>query len=176
MRNVNRKLGLRHFTQALGACALGLLCAGGVARAANVTIPGSTDFPESMTATADGTMYFSSLAGGRVFRSAPGASEASEWIKPGTNGLDSTLGVLADEKSGTLYVCSVDLSGGGIVLPTGATPGALKMFDLKTGAPKGSAALPPSPLPKSTPLCNDIAVAPDGTVYVTDPSPATSCV
>src|ERR1700728_3232304 len=107
---------------------------------------------------ADGALLFSSLAAGRVFRAALGASEASEWIKQGTNGLDSTLGVLADEKSGTLYVCSVDLSGGGIVIPTGATPGALKAFDLKTGAPKGSATLPPSPLPKSTPLCNDIAV------------------
>jgi hypothetical protein len=168
MRYVNRKLGLPPLAQTLGACALGLLCASGVARAGSVTVPGTTDFPESMTSTADGTLFFSSLAGGRVFRAAPGASEASEWIKQGTNGLDSTLGVLADEKSGTLYVCSVDLSGGGIVLPTGATPGALKMFDLKTGAPKGSAALPPSPLPKSTPLCNDIAVAPDGTAYVTD--------
>ena len=148
MRHVNLKLGLPPFTLALSACALGLLCAG-AASAGSVTIPGSTDFPESMTATADGIMFFSSLAGGRVFRSAPGASEASEWIKQGTNGLDSTLGVLADEKSGTLYVCSVDLSGGGIIIPTGATPGALKMFDLKTGAPKGSADLPPSPLPKS---------------------------
>ncbi len=168
MRYVKRKLGLWHFAHTLGACALGLLCTGAAAYAANVTIPGSTDFPESMTATADGTMFFSSLAGGRVFRSAPGATEATEWIKQGTNGLDSTLGVLADEKTGTLYVCSVDLSGAGIVIPTGATPGALKMFDLKTGAPKGSVALPPSPLPKSTALCNDIAVGPDGTVYVTD--------
>jgi hypothetical protein len=78
-------------------------------------------------------LFFSSLAGGRIFRAAPGATEATEWIKQGTNGLASALGVLADEKSRTLYVCSVDLSGGGINIPTGA----LKMFDLRTGAAQG---------------------------------------
>ena len=94
------------------------------------------------------------------------------WIKQGSNGLGSALGVLADEQSGTLFVCSVDLSGGGVIIPTGATPGALKMFDLKTGADKGSVPLPPSTLLKQTALCNDIAVAADGTVYVNDfPSP-----
>jgi hypothetical protein len=168
MRHVNRKLGLLPLTLALSVCTLGLIGAGGVARAGNVVIPGSTDFPESMTATADGTLFFSSLAGGRIFRAAPGAAEATEWVKQGTNGLASALGVLADEKTGTLYACSVDLSGGGVVIPTGATPGALKMFDLKTGAPKGSVPLPPSTLLKQTALCNDIAVAGDGTVFVTD--------
>jgi streptogramin lyase len=155
-------------TCALSAFALGFLFISGAARAGNVVIPGSTDFPESMTATADGTLFFSSLAGGRIFRAAPGAAEAVEWVKQGANGLSSALGVLADEKSNTLYACSVDLSGGGIAIPTGATPGALKLFDLKTGAPKGSVPLPPSTLLKQTALCNDIAVAPDGTVYVTD--------
>src|ERR1700722_5426352 len=72
MRYVNRKLGLPPLARALGACALGLLCASGVARAGSVTVPGSTDFPESLTSTADGTLFFSSLAGGRIFRSAPG--------------------------------------------------------------------------------------------------------
>jgi hypothetical protein len=153
---------------AASACILGLLCASGAVQAADVVVPGTTDFPESMTATTDGTLFFSSLAGGRIFRAAPGAAQATEWIKQGANGLGSALGVLADEKSGTLYACSVDLSGAGIIIPTGATPGALKLFDLKTGAAKGSVPLPPSTLLKQTALCNDIAVAADGTVYVTD--------
>jgi sugar lactone lactonase YvrE len=55
-----------------------------------------------------------------------------------------------------------------VIIPTGATPGALKLFDLRIGAAKGSVPLPPSTLLKQTALCNDIAVAPDGTVYVTD--------
>src|SRR5580700_3859068 len=86
-----------------GACVLGFLGAGKTVLAADVIVPGNTDFPESMTGTADGTLYFSSFAGGRIFRAAPGASEAQEWIKQGANGLSSVLGVLADPKSNTLY-------------------------------------------------------------------------
>jgi hypothetical protein len=50
-----------------------------------------------------------------------------------------------------------------IVTPTGATPTALKPFDLKTGVPKGSI-----PLPGQATLCNDVVVAGDGTAYVID--------
>ena len=45
---------------------------------------------------------------------------------------------------------------------TGA-PSALKSFDLKTGAPKGS-----YDFPGDNALCNDIAIAPDGTAYASD--------
>jgi hypothetical protein len=73
------------------------------------------------------------------------------------------LGLLADENNGFLYVCSNDITGFGVPGP-GDTKGAwLKTFDLKSGAPKGSVALPD---PKA--LCNDIAVGSDGTAYVTD--------
>ena len=41
-----------------------------------------------------------------VFRAPKGAATAEVWIKPGTNGLQRILGVLADPKSGTLWVCS----------------------------------------------------------------------
>jgi sugar lactone lactonase YvrE len=153
---------------ALTACAAGFLGAVTVARAAEVTVPGTTDYPESMTAASDGSLIFSSMAGGRIFRSAPGAAEASEWIKPGSNGLSSVLGVLADNKSNTLYACSDDMAWAGLKIPTGDGATALKLFDLKTGAPKGSIALPASTLLGQTALCNDIVVAPDGTAYVTD--------
>jgi sugar lactone lactonase YvrE len=137
-------------------------------RAADVTVPGTTDFPESLTASADGTLYFSSLAGGRVFRAAPGAAEASAFVKQGADGQSSTLGVLADDKSGTLFVCSNDMSWAGIKIPTGNTPTALKLLDLKTGAAKDSIVLPAAALLGQPPLCNDIAVAADGAAYVTD--------
>jgi sugar lactone lactonase YvrE len=146
-----------------GSCAVAALAAGGRAYAGDVVVPGTTDFPESMHASADGTLYFSSFGGGRIWRAKPGEAQASEWIKQGTNGLDSALGVLADDKSNTLYVCSDDFSGAGVVIPTGATPTALKLFDLKTGEPKGSIALPG----QST-LCNDIVTTSDGMAYVTD--------
>jgi sugar lactone lactonase YvrE len=145
------------------------ITSGSVARAQhNVIVPGTRDFPESITSTADGTLFMSSMAGGRIFRAAPGATEAAEWIKPGTNGLLSVLGVLADEKTNTVYACSPDMSWAGIKIPAGQPPGALKTFDLKTGAPKASFPLPDPHLLGQTSLCNDIAVGPDGSAYVTD--------
>ncbi len=151
-----------------GLLALALLASTASARAGNVVVPGTTDFPESMTATADGTLFFSSMAGGRIFRAAPGAATASEWIKPGSNGLNSVLGVLTDEKTNTLFACSPDMTGLGVAIPTGDRVGALKLFDLHTGAPKGNIPLPASMLLKQTSLCNDIAIGPDGSAYVTD--------
>ncbi|MDO9713273.1 SMP-30/gluconolactonase/LRE family protein [Paracraurococcus lichenis] len=137
-------------------------------RAADVVVPGRTDFPESMTATRDGTLYFSSMAGGRVFRAQPGATEASEWLSAGAGGLSSVLGILADERSSTLYACSVDMSWAGITVPSGNTPTSLKLFDLATGTLKASFQLPASPIAGQAPLCNDIAVANDGIAFVTD--------
>ena len=169
----HRPRSLRRLTAA-SACVLALLCGSRAVHAADVVVPGTTDFPESMTATSDGTLFFSSLAGGRIFRAPPGEAEASEFIKQGSNGLASAIGVLADDKSNTLYVCSSDLSFAGINIPTGATPTAVKTFDLKTGAAKGSFPFPASTLPGQKPFCNDIAVGPDGTAYMTNFLPATS--
>ena len=78
------------------------------------------------------------------------------------------LGVLADEASNTLYACSVDASGFGVVVPSGTKPGALKTFDLKTGAPRASYDVPAGTIAGQMPLCNDMVVAGDGTVYITD--------
>jgi sugar lactone lactonase YvrE len=126
-----------------------------------VSVPDKS-FPESVTSTADGTLYVGSFNNGGVTKVAPGG-KPEQLVKPGANDSRSTLGVLADEKSGTLYVCSNDISGFGVPGPS-ATKGAwLKTFDLRTGAPKGSFALADA---KS--LCNDIVVGSDGTAYVTD--------
>jgi hypothetical protein len=133
-----------------------------------VLVPFPHDFAESITATSDGALIFSSFTGGRISRAAPGATEASEWIKPGSNGLLSVLGVLADEASNTLYACSVDASGFGVIVPSGTKPGALKTFDLKSGAPKASYDMPAGTIAGQMPLCNDMVVAGDGTVYITD--------
>ena len=124
-------------------------------------MPGSTDFPESMSASSDGTLYFSSFGNGRVWRAKPGEAQASEFIKTGSNGLASALGVLADDKSNTLYVCSDDFSAGGIKIPGASAGTSLKLFDLKSGEAKGSI-----PVPGQTTLCNDIVVAKDGNAYV----------
>jgi sugar lactone lactonase YvrE len=160
-------MSLPKFTRALAPLALASSCAialtlAGAARAADVVVPGATDFPESMSASSDGTLYFSSFGNGRIWRAKPGETQASEFIKTGSNGLASALGVLADDKSNTLYVCSDDFSAAGIKIP-GETATSLKLFDLKTGEPKGSIATP-----GTATLCNDIVVASDGSAYVSD--------
>ncbi len=122
----------------------------------DVTIHEEKPFPESLTSTSDGALIIGSITKSEIFRAPKGAATAEVWIKPGTNGLQRILGVFADQKSNTLWVCSDK------VAPNGA-PSALKTFDLKTGAPKGS-----YDFPGDNSLCNDIAIAPDGTAYATD--------
>ncbi|WP_245305970.1 hypothetical protein [Bradyrhizobium sp. LTSP849] len=144
----------------LASCALTT----GVAQAqtpAPVSVPDKS-FPESVTATSDGALYVGSFNHGGVTRITP-TGKVDAFISPGANGSRSTLGVLADEKSGTLYACSNDLSGMGVPSPGSGKGAFLKTFDLRTGAPKASFALKDE---KS--FCNDIAVSGDGTAYVSD--------
>jgi sugar lactone lactonase YvrE len=143
---------------ALGAAALILLAASAYAATsiAEITLPGTRVFPESITSTPDGTLIVGSLGHGNVLRIAPGSTTAEEWIKPGTGGLNQVLGVYADDKGKTLWVCSNNLQNKGEATSAMA-------FDLKTGAVRGT-----YPLPGDGVLCNDIAVSSNGTTYVTD--------
>jgi len=138
---------------------------GTAARAAPpvIELPGDRAFPESITSTADGTLYVSSLDGGGVFRVPPGQPQAEPWIKPGAYDSRSTFGLLADGNANTLWVCSNDASALGVPGPGSVKGSFLKGFDLKTGNGKLSAALPG---PRT--LCNDMALGPDGSVYVTN--------
>jgi sugar lactone lactonase YvrE len=128
-----------------------------------ITLPGAQAYPESITSASDGTIYSGSFAMGGVFRVSPGASKGESWIEPGAYGTRSTLGVLADDASKTLWVCSNDLSAMGVQGPGSATGSALVGFDLTTGQGKVS-----YKLPGARTLCNDIAVGPDKAVYVTN--------
>lgn len=128
-----------------------------------VEIPGAVVFPESIAADAAGNLYGGSLASGGIWRIKPGATRAEEWVKPGSFGSRSTFGVLVDEKSKLLWVCSNDVSFMGIAGPGSATGSHLKGFDLASGEGKVSVPLPGSPA-----LCNDLAIDADGAVYVTN--------
>lgn len=122
----------------------------------DVTIHEDKPFPESLSSSSDGTLYIGSVTHSEIFKAPKGATTAEPWIKPGTNGLQRVLGVLVDQKANTLWVCS---SKNGQTGP----PTAVKTFDLKTGSPKGS-----YDFPGDTGLCNDVAIGPDGTAYVSD--------
>jgi len=148
-------------TRILGLAIAATLALAVAARAGDavtkITLPGARVFPESITSTPDGTLIVGSVGHGNVMRIAPGQTAAEEWIKPGTGGLAaSVFGVFADEKNKLLWVCSTTLG-------PGAAPPAVRTFDLKTGAFENAYTLPGAGA-----FCNDVAVASDGTAYVTD--------
>ncbi|WP_217429523.1 SMP-30/gluconolactonase/LRE family protein [Sphingomonas bacterium] len=127
-----------------------------------IPLPGDRLFPESVSIAADGTAYAGSMTGG-VVRASMKTGKAELWIKPGAYGAGSLYGVLADKRNRMLWVCTNDFSARGLVV-TGADAGhLLKGFDLRTGEGKVSL-----PLPGEKPVCNDMAVARDGSVLVTD--------
>jgi len=125
-----------------------------------ITFTDGKIFPESLTSTKNGTIYFGSLGQDSVYRATGKEEKASVWIQPKSNGLMTVLGVFADEPAGTLWVCASATGGRGGTPVVGET--ALKAFTLKDASFKAS-----YPFPNGG-LCNDIAVAKDGTVYATD--------
>ena len=129
---------------------------------ADIALPGDKTFPESIASTADGTLFVSSPGAGGIIRVKPGQTP-DQFIEPGAFETRSTFGVLADEKAGILWVCSNDISFLGVQGPSKVEGAFLKAFDLKSGEGKAS-----YKLPGAKDLCNDMAVAPDGTVLVAD--------
>lgn len=135
---------------------------GALAQAAppDIRIDDSRVFPESVTSSADGTIYAGSIKG-NVYRALPGAATAEAWIHAdAANGILTILGVLADDASGTLWLCSTPNFFGP---ERSEGVASLMAFDLETGAQKGVYPFPP---PAS--VCNDITIGPDGSAYVSD--------
>jgi sugar lactone lactonase YvrE len=114
-------------------------------------------YPESLSSTADGTVYVGSIKG-IVFRAKPGQAMAESWSQP--EGVLSILGVLADPAHGTLWICSTPNN---FRNPPVAGTSALMALDLKSGKQKG---VYPFPAPASA--CNDITIAKDGAAYASD--------
>jgi sugar lactone lactonase YvrE len=127
-----------------------------------IDLPGDRLFPENLDIASDGTAYVGSLTGG-VLRVDLATGKVAAWLKPGGSGTASTFGILRDDVNRLLWVCNNDLTAQGIAI-AGADKGAvLKGLDPQTGAARVSLALP-----GAAAFCNDIAVAKDGTVYVSD--------
>jgi sugar lactone lactonase YvrE len=125
-----------------------------------IMIPGEKIFPESLTSTSDGSVIIGSIGQKTIYRAKPGDATAQVWVPAGTAGLNSVLGVFADNKTNTLYACS------NVLGPPTATPtvnATLHTFDLKTGATKAHYVFP-----TGKGVCNDIAVDAAGNVYATD--------
>jgi sugar lactone lactonase YvrE len=134
----------------------GLVIVGGsaAARAASpneLALPGPAFFPESITASPNGTLYVSSLVTGEIVRIPPGLPKPMTFVPAGVN--VGTAGVMADPDRNVLWACAVDLSG--------LTRSELRAFDLRTGALEAS-----YPMPDGG-VCADIALV-GRDVYVTD--------
>jgi len=143
------------------------LCAGcatspsGDAARGDILVDGKNVHPESISSSKDGSLYVGSI-NGIIYRAGPKDTTAEPFITPDPgNGLRSTYGVLADDKDGRLWVCSV--ANGFARTPGPQAPSEVAAFELKTGKLIGRW---PFPAPGGT--CNDIAIAADGAAYATD--------
>jgi sugar lactone lactonase YvrE len=136
------------------------ICTANAADLAKVQVGESKVFPESMTATSDGTLYASTFTQGVIFKAAPGAEKADVWVERQPDGPQAVVGVFADEAQGTLWACYSDptnFSGG-----ENSQPAIVRSVDLASGQIKAS-----YPFPDRS-FCNDFATTADGTVYVAD--------
>jgi sugar lactone lactonase YvrE len=127
---------------------------------AEINIPGQKVFPESLTSRTDGSILIGSIGARAIFQVKPGAAAAELWISPELPEKHGIFGVFADAKANTLWACATGLAAPGAPAPPQSV---LHAFDLKTGRSTGE-----YPLPTPGAFCNDIAVAPDGTAYVSD--------
>lgn len=117
--------------------------------------------PESLAMAPDGSLLLGSLSAPVIYRAKPGAAIAEVFIDLRSGGSAFVLGLLADPAARTLWVCEVmtmDRSTP-ILRPTSA----LRAFDLQSGAEKARHVLP-----DANNLCNDMAVAPDRSLYIAD--------
>jgi hypothetical protein len=118
--------------------------------ATDVTVTAPMAFPESLGSTPNGTLYIGSITRGEVYRALPGAKTATTWISKQAGNFGIVLGVLADAKSGTLYVCDDQ-----------GDHAYLKTFSLKSAGLKKTYEFPGGG------LCNDIALK-GKDAYLTD--------
>jgi hypothetical protein len=130
-------------------CAFALVATAAQA-ASDVTVSTPMAFPESLTSTPDGTVYIGSMNLGEIYRAAPGSAQATTWISKEKGGFGRVLGLLADARNDTLYVC--DNNGDKAYLKTFSLRGAslTKTYELPGGG-----------------FCNDIALK-GNDAYITD--------
>ena len=129
------------------ALAVALLSATATLAADKVQIGSGKVSPESMDGTSDGTLYAGSIALGQVFRAAPGATTADKFIDKPADGPSAVLGVFADEKGGTLWVCYSDLA---LFAGKPGMNSLVRTYDLKSGEAKASYDL------GANSFCNDV--------------------
>jgi hypothetical protein len=116
-----------------------------------LTLPGSAYYPESLHASADGTLYVGSIATGEITAYDDGATTPRTVLAAGATNVTGETGVFVHGDQ--LWICSIDT--------TFQRPTELASFDLH-GTPLASYPL------AANQFCNDIAFDTAGTAYATD--------
>lgn len=146
------------------AAAIAILAAAPLAAAPADVVPSDPKAgPESMAVGPDGTLYLGSISSPVLSRAKPGETTAKPFIDLTSDKAAFLLGVLVDAPTNTLWVCemlSMDRSS-----PMLRGKGALRSFDLASGAKKLNIALP-----DPTNICNDFVIGPDKALYLSDTS------
>jgi DNA-binding beta-propeller fold protein YncE len=154
---------MKRFATALAA--LMLMAAPAMAQSVSPGVAQSR--PENMAVGPDGTLYIGSQLDARIWRARPGQAVAEQFIdlRAPANPGAFILGVYADAKSNTLYVCQMRSMERGSPLLSG--DGVMHSYDLPSGKPKLTI-----PLPEPKNICNDFTTGPDGSIYLADTSNA----
>lgn len=123
-------------------------------------------YPESIDVDSEGTLYVGSAGLGGIWKIRAGTSQIEQFIAPAAGRTRAIFGVRVDERHRTLWACSNELGERTPELPTEKVGIAIGKFDSRTGR-----VIATIPLPDGT-FCNDVAVARDGTAYISDTSGA----
>lgn len=115
-----------------------------------IALPGDAYYPESITASADGTLFVGSLVTGQVVAFDDGTTAGRVVVGPGS-GVTAVTGVLVHDK--TLWLCSVDT----MFMRTNE----VRSFTLD-GEARGTYSL------GAGRFCNDLAFDKKGNLFVTD--------
>jgi hypothetical protein len=125
----------------------------GQTEALELELPGSAWYPESLSASADGTIYVGSLATGEVGKFAPGEDQATAFIAAGGS-VKGVAGVLVDDATKSLFICAVD--------PSFMSAPSVRRYDLTTGNLAATFTVPMGGFP------NDMVLDAAHKLYVTD--------
>ncbi|CFU84538.1 hypothetical protein PARN21_3788 [Pseudomonas aeruginosa] len=123
--------------------------------ATSIVLPAGARYPNGIAHAADGTLYVGLVTSGRILRKPPGG----EWetFFAGSPAIFAATALRLDESRGLLWGNSPDF------LPAGRRrPHGVFALDLATGAVRRYLTLP------GDGMGNDLAVAPDGTVYLSE--------
>lgn len=134
---------------------VGVVLAGGTPQA--IALPDNF-FPEGVTVSKANRLYVGSVANGSIQTVDPGALVAREFLPAGTLPKTSVVGMTVSDDVKTLWVCNT---------ATSAVPAEADLvgIDTSSGAIVATHQLPASPQGS---FCNDVIVAPNGNLWVTE--------